>query len=255
VGGIDRAAAALRAFDGGVIAVVIFGAPYTCPPAPYEVAFLVNDRMRRAGIHAQIDVFSPQPVSLPVVGAVGCQTLETRLADEGIAFHPNHHAVSVEPGEVVFQEGRYPFDLLFGVPPHRCPPIVVSAGLTDGRAWVPVDPATMATRVPGVYAVGDMVEIPTANGLTLPKAGVFAEAQARVAAEHIAALLRGGTSPATFEGDGFCYLEVGQGMALEVRGDFLAAPAPAVVVGEPRADLLEEKHRFEAERLARWFGE
>jgi sulfide:quinone oxidoreductase len=36
---IDRSTEALRSFKGGTIAIGIFGAPYTCPPAPYEMAF------------------------------------------------------------------------------------------------------------------------------------------------------------------------------------------------------------------------
>jgi sulfide:quinone oxidoreductase len=251
---IDHAAQALRSFRGGVIAIGVFGAPYTCPPAPYEMAFLVSDLMRREGRSVHLEVFTPLPMSLPVVGPAGCEALERRLAAEGIAFYPNHQAVAVEPGEVVFRQGRGHFDLLLGVPPHRCPEVVAAAGLTDGGAWVRVDPGTMATRFPGVYAVGDIIEVPTANGMMLPKAGVFAEAQAQVAAAHIAAMFSGGASRAAFSGEGFCYLEVGKGLAMEVRGDFLAKPAPAISMDEPRASLLDEKHRFEADRLRRWFG-
>ena len=40
---LARAAEALRSTSGGAIAIGIFGVPYTCPPAPYEMAFLVND--------------------------------------------------------------------------------------------------------------------------------------------------------------------------------------------------------------------
>jgi sulfide:quinone oxidoreductase len=251
---IDHAAEALRSFTGGVIAIGIFGAPYTCPPAPYELAFLVQDLMRREGRSARLEVFTPLPMSLPVVGPAGCDVLENRLAAEGIAFYPNHQAVTVERGEVVFRQGRGRFDLLLGIPPHRCPEIVAAAGLTDGGAWVRVDPVTMATRFPGVYAVGDIIEVPLANGMMLPKAGVFAEAQAQVAAAHIAAGFSGGASQAAFGGEGFCYLEVGKGLAMEVRGDFLAKPAPAISMGEPRASLMDEKHKFEAGRLLSWFG-
>jgi sulfide:quinone oxidoreductase len=210
--------------------------------------------MRQRGVTAGVEVFTPTPMSLPVVGAAGCDVLESRLAKEGITFYPNHQAVAVGPGEVVFREGRGRFDLLLGVPPHRCPEVAAAAGLTDGGAWVRVDPATMETRFPGVYAIGDMVEIPLANKMALPKAGVFAEAQAKVAAARIAAGLSGGTSGASFDGEGYCYLEVGQGLAMEVRGEFLAKPAPAVSMGEARASLLEEKRMFEASRLTAWFG-
>lgn len=251
---IPRAAEAVRDFQGGTIAIGIFGAPYTCPPAPYEMAFLVNDLMRRQGITTQVEVFTPQPMSLPVVGEAGSGLLERKLAEDGIAFHPNHQAVAVEPSEVVFRDGRRRFDLLLGIPPHRCPAAAVGAGLAEAGAWVKVDPATMETRFPGVYAIGDIVEVPTANRMQLPKAGVFAEAQGKVAAAHIAASLAGGASPEVLSGEGYCYMEVGRGMAMEVRGNFLASPAPAVTFGEPSVAMLEEKHAFETARLRDWFG-
>jgi len=251
---LARAAEALRSTKGGAIAIGIFGVPYTCPPAPYEMAFLVSDLLRRRGVPARVEVFTPQPMSLPVIGQAGCDVLEARLSEEGIDFHPNHQALAVEPGEVVFSGGRGRFDLLLGVPPHRCPAVAASAGLTDGGSWVKVDPSTMETRFPGVYAIGDLVEIPLANKMMLPKAGVFAESQAQVAAEHIsAALSGGGPAAAAFNGQGYCYLEVGRGLAMEVRGDFLAAPAPAVSIGAALASRLNEKRDFEATRLKKWF--
>jgi sulfide:quinone oxidoreductase len=116
---------------------------------------------------------------------------------------------------------------------------------------VKVSPSTMEAQ-PGVYAIGDLVE--SLKSAMLPKAGVFAESQAQVAAEHIAAALSGGTASATFNGQGYCYLEVGRGLAMEVRGDFLAEPGPAVSVGAPLASRLDEKRAFEATRLKKWFG-
>ena len=73
-----------------------------------------------------------------------------------------------------------PFDLFLGVPVHRAPAVVEESGLAvDG--WIPVDPLTLETRFPGVYAVGDVTSVGT------PKAGVFAEGQAAVVADRILA--------------------------------------------------------------------
>jgi sulfide:quinone oxidoreductase len=145
------------------------------------------------------------------------------------------------------------FEVLFGVPPHRCPALLVDAGLAAANGWVRVNPRTLATDFPGVFAVGDCTAIMLAHGLPLPKAGVFAEAQGYVVAERIAAELMGVTTGAAFEGDGVCYAEVGGGQAAEVRGRFLADP-PLVTISEPSADAIEAKVAFESERLAAWFG-
>jgi sulfide:quinone oxidoreductase len=83
---------------------------------------------------------------------------------------------------------------------------------------------------------------------------VFAEAQAQVAAERIADRLAGREPKATYPGEGYCFLEMGKGQAMLVRGNFMAEPAPQVELTEPSAEHLAAKERFEAERLERWFG-
>jgi sulfide:quinone oxidoreductase len=252
---IPRAMEAVRAFRGGQVMIGIFGAPYKCPPAPYEMAFLLQDFFEARGVRARISVFTPQPMSLPVLGAAGCSVLEGRLAERGIDFLPNHKATAVEAGAVVFGERRRPFDLLLGIPPHRCPEVVVRSGLTDGGAWVRVHLRTLETRFAGVYAIGDITEILLPNGMPLPKAGVFAEAEGEVVAERIAAVFAGREPEASFSGEGFCYLELGRGEAMLVRGRFLVEPAPEIEITEPSPNYLEEKKRFEAERLRTWFGD
>ena len=65
--------------------------------------------------------------------------------------------------------------------------------------WIPVDPETLATRFPGVYAVGDVTSVGT------PKAGVFAEGAARVRGRPAdRADPRAGPSPPGYDGTGAC---------------------------------------------------
>jgi sulfide:quinone oxidoreductase len=93
-----------------------------------------------------------------------------------------------------------------------------------------------------------------ANGKPLPKAGVFAEAMGETVAERIAATFAGQEPEATFKGEGGCYLEVGAGQAMMVKGQFLAEPEPEVILTEASPKYLEEKRAFEAQRLQTWFG-
>jgi sulfide:quinone oxidoreductase len=60
----------------------------------------------------------------------------------------------------------------------------------------------------------------------LPKAGVLADGQARVVAENIAADITDKAGRSRFDGRGFCYIEVGEGMAAYGVGDFYRIPAP-----------------------------
>jgi sulfide:quinone oxidoreductase len=252
---IPRAEKALSEFQGGRLVIGIFGAPYKCPPAPYEMALLINDKLKARGVKAAIEVFTPQPMSLPVLGAAGCDIIEGRLADRGVKFYPNHKATAIEKDAVVFENKRLPFDLLLGVPPHRPPAVVRESGLVaEGSGWVEINPRTTETSFEGVYAIGDVTQIMLANQKPLPKAGLFAEQMGEVAAERIAAVFSGGSSDAVFSAEGGCYLEVGGGEAMLVEGSFLAEPEPVVKLSDPSKAYLEEKRKFETERLQKWLG-
>ena len=62
----------------------------------------------------------------------------------------------------------------------------------------------------------------------LPKAGVFAHAQAEVVARRIATEISGVGTPAEFPGFGYCMLEAGESVAGFAFGNFFGEPAPQV---------------------------
>lgn len=111
-----------------------------------------------------------------------------------------------------------------------------------------VDSATLQTRYPGVYAIGDVA---TAG---VPKAGVFAEGAARVVAQGVIHGLRGGDPPGRHLGQGTCYIEFGRGLVGSVEIDFLSGPSRTGVFKAPSDALVSEKERFGSSRRARWFG-
>jgi sulfide:quinone oxidoreductase len=114
--------------------------------------------------------------------------------------------------------------------------------------YVPVDPRTLETRFPGVYAVGDVATV------GVPKAGVFSEGAARVVAAGLVARARGAEASDRFEGRGSCYVEFGAGRVGRVDVDFLSGPKPTGTFREPSQALVAEKKHFGASRRARWFG-
>jgi sulfide:quinone oxidoreductase len=251
---LDLVHGLVDAFRGGRVVIGIFGTPYPCPPAPYELALLLGERFEARGIDAQLTVFAPTPIVLPVLGAAECVKLDAHLEERGVAFLPNHQATAVTDHEVGFAAGEpLPFDLLLAVPPHRCPPILVQAGLAVAGGWVRVDQATLETGHRGVYAIGDCTAIPLANEMPLPKAGLFAEKEGIAVAARIAAVLGGEEPTATFDGQGACFVEMGGGEAGTVSGEFFADP-PVVTLSAPSPDQRAAKERFEMDRLAQWFG-
>jgi sulfide:quinone oxidoreductase len=252
--GLEHVSAAVTAFRGGRAVIGIFGAPYSCPPAPYELALLLADRLQEREIDGEITVFAPFPITLPILGPDGSTPLDRRLADREIDFLPGRVASAVEAGRVLFADGpELPFDLLLAVPPHRAPSVLVDAGLAPQDGWVAVDPRTLETPYPDVYAIGDCTVIGLANGMAMPKAGIFAQREGEVVAGRIAARLRGEEPTATFDGSGSCFVEMGGGEASLVGGQFLGETVRASL-GEPSTEQRAAKERFEADRLTAWFG-
>jgi sulfide:quinone oxidoreductase len=142
--------------------------------------------------------------------------------------------------------------VLLGVPASAPPPVVKSSDLAADSGWIVPDKHTLRTSRDRVYAVGDCTMIATATG-QLPKAGVFAAAQGEVAARNIAADLGVGV-PATFDGHGFCFLELpGQRVAF-VEGNFYAEPQPDVILTEADAEQYQRKLAYERDRLDSWLG-
>ena len=247
----ERARVASAGLSQGRLLIGVFGMPHSCPPAPYEFALLARDTLPA---EVEVSVFTPAPMALSVAGPQQSARLEALLGKRGVRFLPGHRATEVAAGVVRFAEGpEETFDVLFGVPPHRCPTVLVEAGLAEVGGWMKPHPRTLETAFEGIYAVGDCTAIPLANGLPLPKAGVFAHAQGEAVAARIAAQLRGEEATATFSGEGMCFLETGRGEAAKTFGSFLADP-PQVTVSSPDIATMEEKREFERSRLAAWFG-
>ncbi len=255
VEGVPAARTALEAFDGGAIVVAIAGMPYTCPPAPFECAMLLDDHLRGRGIRdrASITITTPKPILLPNAGTEGSAWLAEQLTARGIRFETGHEVQRVAPGRIEYDAGNLDFDLLIGVPPHRPAAVVAESELAGAGGWVDVDPGTFATGHENVFAIGDVTKIGLANGLPLPKAGLMSELAGQAVAREITARVTGAGSPVPFDGKGFCFLETSMSTAALIEGDFYAHPEPRVAVGSESGAHAERKHRFESERLERWF--
>lgn len=246
---------ALDGLGAGRVLVAVLGVPYVCPPAPFEAAFLVDDRLRQAGRREAVEVAvaGPMPTPLPVAGAAASQRLADALTGRGIELLLDRTATGIDgDGRAVLFETGDPagYDVLLAVPRH-VPPVIVKQSLLAGDSgWIEPDRHTLRTAYDGFYGVGDCTLVPTA-ARPLPKAGVFAEAQGLVAARNIAAEILGGDG-ATFDGHGFCFLEFPERQAAFVQGDFFAEPAPAVDLSPPDTATFEAKQEFERERLDAW---
>lgn len=253
----ERLRRELADFAGGRIAVVITSLPYKCPAAPYEGALLVDSLFRTRGVRHRVDISlsTPEAQPLPVAGpALGAAVAEM-LSQKEIAYFPGRKTAQVDQHthEVIFEDGtREKFDLLIAIPPHRPPRVIRESPISAETGWAKVDAHTLATVRDGVYAIGDATTIPLADGMVLPKAGVFAHRQADVVARNIAAEAKGSASKRQFDGNGFCFLESGEDGVAMARGDFYASPRD-IHFAKPAPWWGLGKLAFEWWWLHRWY--
>ncbi|MDO8445732.1 MAG: FAD/NAD(P)-binding oxidoreductase [Deltaproteobacteria bacterium] len=246
----------LKSFKGGKIAVVVASTPFKCPAAPYEAALLIDAYLSKKGIRekTEIAIYTPETLPMPVAGPVLGNTVKELLEKRGISFNPQKKLVSMENREISFEGGeKFKADLIAWVPPHRSPAVVRDSGLTNETGWIPVDGKTMKTQFEGVYAIGDITANKLPSGMMLPKAGVFAHGQAEVVANNIAAEISKTGELKEFDGQGYCFLEMGQGIAGFASGNFYAEPKPLVNLKNPGRLWHWGKVAFEKWWLWKWF--
>lgn len=250
VAGAHALRQALPRFTAGAAVVGICGFPYKCPPAPSECALTLHHYLRDRGLRDACSILLVSPLSSPMPASADLSAaLMEAFSQAGVRVLLNRSVASLDMGRrvVVLDDGsEEPCDLFLGVPRHRAPQVVIDSGLTDG-AWIPVDLASMATAFPDVYAIGDLAKT------GLPKAGSFAESQARSVASAILSRLTGSpASPNT--GQGSCLVEFGDGRIGWAELDFLTGPKMQSTYHAPSLAGRAHKLAFGASRAARWFG-
>jgi sulfide:quinone oxidoreductase len=249
--GAERLREVLPTFSKGKIIVGVCAAPFKCPPAPSEAALLMHDYLTKRGIRNECEISIVMPFGLPIPPSPDTsKALLAAFAERKINFISKHTVKAIDPSHnvAILDDGtEMPFDLFLGIPKHRVPEIIEKSGMTV-NGWIPVDKTNLKTQYPDVYAIGDV------NGVGTPKAGVFAEGAAEVAAASIIAEFEGRGQPSPYKGNGTCYVEFGNGLVGKVDVDFFSGPSPSGRYTEPSVDLVAEKQNFGSIREARWFG-
>jgi sulfide:quinone oxidoreductase len=219
---------ALDAFKGGRIVIGIAGMPYKCPPAPLEVAFLIEAELRERHLRDRTEMHFCSPIGRAFTIESVSEMATPILEQKGIELHTFFNVEAIEPDRKVVQslEGEeLPYDLLILVPPHRGAEMLIDSGLAKAPGgWLPTDRTTLQVGGrPDVYALGDATDLP------LSKAGSTAHFEAPVVAERICAAIQGRAPAgkhADYEGNVMCFFEVGDGKGTLLRFDYLHPPKP-----------------------------
>ncbi len=218
--------------DGGVYVLAIPLAPYRCPPGPYERASQIAHYFKQSKPRSKVLVLDANP-DVSSKGPLFKRAWED-LYKGIIEYRGNSKVVAVDAGSMSV---RTDFDTVRGdvlnvVPPHRAGDIAVKAGLiTHNNRWCEVDWRTLESKaVKGVHVLGDA----TLSAAGMPKSGHMANAQAKVCAAAVIALMNGQAPDASPVMTNTCYsfvsdkevihvasvhqYDAGQGTIIPVKG-------------------------------------
>ena len=241
----------LPSFTEGHAVVGVCGPIFKCPPAPSEAALMLDDYLRVRGARDATRISLVMPFGAPVPPSPETsKALLAAFAERGIGWIPDTliSEVGGSPKQLTLNNGEtLAFDLFLGIPVHGVPEVVANSGLCqDG--WIPVDKHTLATRLPDVFALGDVASVGTA------KAGFFAEGQARVVADQLAARIKGEPTPPGYDGTASCYIGFGRQGVARVDVDFFSGSSPKGTYVPPSEETAREKADFATDRRSRWMG-
>jgi sulfide:quinone oxidoreductase len=250
----------ILALRQGKIAICITDIPYKCPPAPYEASLLVNTILLENDTRGRIDVdvFTPSTIALPVAGPKVSQDVVNLIEKNHIGFHPSYRLKLVSDTELYFEYGdgnkkSVSYDILIFIPPHKLPSVIKSSDLIENsQRWINVDRYTLKTKYENVYAIGDVTEIKVNSNVFVPKAGIFAEGQAKVVCHQIIGDIKNHPSNLKFDGRGFCFMEIGNSKAGFIDTDFYGRDGPITRLDPPTEESYERKISFEKSRINKW---
>ena len=226
------------------------------------MSLLINDLLVKNGTRDSIDLnmYVPTPISLPVAGVKVSQDVVNLLNDNHIKFHPSHKIKKVlDKKTIEFENGsKTSCDVLVLIPPHQVPQVINNSDLlgNEGQHWIDVDRFTLRTKYKNVFAIGDVTGIRLDNAITIPKAGIFAEGEAKAVSQQIINEVRNNNSNKSlkFDGRGFCFMEVGDKKAGYIDVDFYNEVGPTTRLDPPSNEFYQKKLDFERTRIREWLG-
>jgi NADPH-dependent 2,4-dienoyl-CoA reductase/sulfur reductase-like enzyme len=240
--------------DGGTVVMSVPANPYRCPPGPYERASLIAHFLKTRKPRAKLvvldakDAFSKQRLF---------QNAWKELYGDLIEWVPLSSggkvtSVDVASKTLITEFGRHAASVVNVIPPQRAGAIVAAAGVADQTGWCPINAQTFESRLrPNIHVVGD-----AAIAGAMPKSAFAANAQAKVCAAAVVALVRGET-PAAPKLINTCYSLVAPGYGISIAGVYRVANGVLADVegagGVSPADAPRSFRTLEAVYADAWF--
>jgi sulfide dehydrogenase [flavocytochrome c] flavoprotein subunit len=201
--------------DGGLVVMSAPANPFRCPPGPYERASLVANYLKTSKPRSKLllldakDTFSKQKL----FQSAWAELYPGLIEWVGLSGGGKVTEVDVAGMTLVTEFGRHKAAVANVIAPQQAGRIARDAGAADRTGWCPVDPVTFESRLlPDVHVIGDAAIMGA-----MPKSAFAANAQAKVCAAAVMALLEGRT-PLAPKLINTCYSLVAPDYAISVAG-------------------------------------
>jgi sulfide dehydrogenase [flavocytochrome c] flavoprotein subunit len=240
--------------DGGTVVISAPANPFRCPPGPYERASLIAYYLKTRKPRSKLIVLDAKDsFSKQRLFQAAWQQLYPGLL-EWVSLSNGGKVTKVDAASrsLVTDFVTYKADVANVIPPQRAGHIAEIAGVADQTGWCPIDPVTFESRLqPGVHVIGD-----AAIAGAMPKSAFAANAQAKVCAAAVAALLHD-ESPPPPKLINTCYSLVAPDYGISVAGVYHPVNGQLADVegagGLSPADAAPEVRRLEASYAEAWF--
>ena len=245
----------LEAMDnGGTVIISVPANPYRCPPGPYERASLMAHYLKQAKPDSKILILdAKESFAKQELFMQGWDTLYPGMI-EWVPSTMGGAVSGVDPKDmnVICDTERHTGDVINLIPPERAGHIAQIGGLADESGWCPVDPVTFeSTLQSGIHVIGD-----AAQAGKLPKSGAVANAEGKVCAAAVAALMNGKSvgAPSFINA---CYSLLAPDYAIGIAGVFEHSSQGITAVSQASgASPLNVSARYrkkEAEDAESWY--
>ncbi len=240
--------------DGGLVVISAPANPYRCPPGPYERASLIAHYLKTKKPRSKLilldakDAFSKQKLFQNAWKELYPGLLEW------VPLSSGGKVTSVDPAALTLATDfqAYKPAVANVIPPQKAGHIAELAGVADRSGWCPIDPVTFESALqPNIHVIGD-----AAIAGAMPKSAFAANAEAKVCAAAVAALLAG-NAPATPKLINACYSLVAPDYGISVAGVYQPANGQLVEVagsaGVSPLDAPAATRAAEAKIADGWF--
>jgi sulfide dehydrogenase [flavocytochrome c] flavoprotein chain len=241
--------------DGGTVVISAPANPFRCPPGPYERASLIAYYLKKTKPRSKLiildakDSFSKQRLFQSAWQQLYPGLLEwVSLSNGGKVT-----SVVAKAGTLVTDFATHKADVANVIPPQQAGAIAERAGVADRTGWCPIDPVSFESRLqPGIHIIGD-----AAIAGAMPKSAFAANAEAKVCAFAVAALLHG-EAPHSPKLINTCYSLVAPDYGISIAGVYHPADGQLADVegagGISPIDAPADFRAREANYATAWFG-